>query len=52
MSKIAMVLVVAGVALASPAAVEGNGRDDGVSSRLSQYCVPQAEHSGAQTLYC
>jgi hypothetical protein len=52
MSKITMLLVAALVALASPAAVGGNGRDDGTSSRLSQYCVPQDELSGAQTLYC
>jgi len=52
MSKITMVLVAAAVALASPAAVGGNGHDNGTSSRLSQYCVPQDELSGAQMLYC
>jgi hypothetical protein len=52
MSKITMVLVAAVVALASPAAVGGNGHDNGTSSRLSQYCVPQDEFPGAETLYC
>jgi hypothetical protein len=50
MSKIAIALVAAAIAFAFPTLVASN-RDSG-STQISQYCVPQDEISGAQTIYC
>jgi hypothetical protein len=52
-SKITMTLVAAAIALASPTLAAGNGnRDNGSTPKLSQYCVPQDDFPGAQTVYC
>jgi hypothetical protein len=51
MAKITMALAAAAIALASPVLAVGN-RDNSSTSKVSQYCVPQDDIPGAQTLYC
>ena len=52
MSKITMALIAVAIGWASPAAAARNGSDNGSASRVSQYCVPQDDIPGTQTLYC
>jgi hypothetical protein len=46
---VVMVVVMAVVVSAAPAA---HNRDNGVTSKLAQYCLPQDEAPGDQTVYC
>ena len=50
-TKITMVLIVAVIALASPALATGNGNRDN-EYKSAQYCVPQDDIPGAQSVYC
>jgi hypothetical protein len=53
LTKITLALVAAAIALASPAPAASNGnRDNGSTSKLSQYCLPQDDFPDAQTVYC
>jgi hypothetical protein len=52
MSTITMALVAVAIGLASAGAAARNGSDNGSTFRVSQYCVPQDDIAGAQTLYC
>jgi|GraSoiStandDraft_40_1057318.scaffolds.fasta_scaffold221571_2 hypothetical protein len=50
MSKITIALTAAAIALASPTL--GASNHDTGSTHLAQYCLPQDEIPGGQTLYC
>ena len=50
-SNIALVFVVAVIVFASPALAAGNGNRDN-EYKSAQYCVPQDDIPGAQSVYC
>ncbi len=50
-TKITMVFVVAVIVLASPALAAGNGNRDN-EYKSAQYCVPQDDIPGAQSIFC
>ena len=50
-SNIALVFVAAVIAFASPALAAGNGNRDN-EYKSAQYCVPQDDVPGAQSVYC
>ncbi len=50
-TTITMVFVVAVIALACPALAAGNGNRDN-EYKTAQYCVPQDDIPGAQSVYC
>jgi hypothetical protein len=52
MSKITMAVIAVAIGLASPGAAGRNDSDNGSTFAVSQYCDPQNEITGGQTLYC
>ncbi len=50
-TKITMIFAVAVIALASTAFGAGNGNRAN-AYKLAQYCVPQDDIPGAQSIYC
>jgi hypothetical protein len=47
--RIALAVLMAVLVAAAPAA---HNRNDGFTSKLAQYCLPQDEVPGEQTIYC
>jgi hypothetical protein len=52
MSRITMAVIAVAIGLASPEAAGRHGSDNGSTFAVSQYCVPQDDIRGGQTLYC